>query len=134
MWPTDTRILIVDDMPSIRELVQNQLKALGFYNFYSAENGEDGFKLLESQLEFREPIGLVISDWYMPIMSGYDFLRKVRSSADFKNLAFVMLTAEAEKNQVVDAIQEGASQYLLKPFTAKRIEEKLKMVWKKQSG
>jgi two-component system, chemotaxis family, chemotaxis protein CheY len=131
MFPETTRILIVDDMLTMRQLVKGQLKLMGFKFFFDADNGENGLKVLEHQHSTGEPIGLVLSDWNMPVMTGLDFLKAVRAKPHFKDLPFLMVTAEGEQSQVVDAIKSGVSNYLIKPFTPASIKEKVLAVWKK---
>ena len=131
MFAPEIRILVIDDMPSIRDLVKNQLKTMGFKTIYEAEDGEAGLEALHRHLKAGEPIELVISDWNMPKLKGLELLKKVRSSTEFKDLPFVLLTSEAEREQVTEAVLSGVSQYVVKPFSAKIFEDKLKTVWEK---
>lgn len=133
MFADTTRILIVDDMATMRQLVKGQLRGMGFKNFLEAENGEAGFNALEAQSKSNEPIQLVLSDWNMPVMTGLDFLKKVRANPGFKDLPFLMITAEGEQSQVIEAIKSGVSNYLVKPFTPAAIQEKILAVWKKHN-
>ena len=131
MFPKDTRILVIDDMPSIRDLVKSQLKSMGFQSIVEAQDGQEGLQILDKRLMDSEPIQLVISDWNMPKLKGLELLKKVRASAEFKDLPFVLLTSEAEREQVTEAVLSGVSQYIVKPFSAKIFEDKLKTVWDK---
>ncbi|OYZ23856.1 MAG: hypothetical protein B7Y39_03080 [Bdellovibrio sp. 28-41-41] len=131
MFPTSTRILIVDDMASIRDLVRNQLKVLGFTEIIESEDGVLAWTVLENQYAQANPIELVISDWNMPKMKGLDLLKKVRSSQVFEQLPFILLTSEAEREQVTEAVMAGVSQYIVKPFSGKVFEEKLKTAYQK---
>lgn len=131
MFPKDTRILVIDDMPSIRDLVKSQLKSMGFQSIIEAQDGQEGLQILDKRLMDGEPIQLVISDWNMPKLKGLELLKKVRASAEFKDLPFVLLTSEAEREQVTEAVLSGVSQYIVKPFSAKIFEDKLKTVWDK---
>lgn len=131
MFPKDTRILVIDDMPSIRDLVKTQLKSMGYVTIIEAQDGEEGFSVLNKQNSSGEPVQLVISDWNMPKMKGLELLKKVRASSEFKDLPFVLLTSEAEREQVTEAVLSGVSQYIVKPFSAKIFEDKLKTVWDK---
>lgn len=133
MFPPDTRILVIDDMPSIRDLVKNTLKAMGYKNIQEAADGEEGLKVL---LESNNPGGeiqLVISDWNMPKMKGLDLLKQVRATAEWTNLPFVLLTSESERDQVTEAVLAGVSNYIVKPFSAKIFEDKLKAAWTKHN-
>jgi two-component system chemotaxis response regulator CheY len=133
MFPPSTRILIADDMPTIRDLVKNQLKAMGFKNIIEAADGEQALNLLIQYNTPNSAIELVISDWNMPKMTGLEFLKQVRASDEWANLPFVLLTSESERDQVTEAILAGVSQYIVKPFAAKAFEEKLKGVWAKHN-
>jgi two-component system chemotaxis response regulator CheY len=120
-------------MPTIRELVKNQLKALGYKNIQEGEDGEKGLIILAENLKLGTPFQLVISDWNMPKKSGLELLREVRSQKAWADLPFVLLTSESERDQVTEAILSGVSQYIVKPFAAKLFEEKLKTAWAKHN-
>ncbi|MFZ4403240.1 MAG: response regulator [Pseudobdellovibrionaceae bacterium] len=131
MFPTKTRILIVDDMPSIRDLVRNHLQGMGYKFILEANNGEEGLKILQESNSVGNQIQLIISDLNMPVLNGVEFLKKVRASATWASLPFILLTSESERELVTEAILSGVSQYVVKPFTGKMFEEKLKTVWAK---
>ncbi|HJL41563.1 MAG TPA: response regulator [Myxococcales bacterium LLY-WYZ-16_1] len=114
------RILSVDDFSTMRRIVKNILKQLGYTNVDEAENGAAALEALRDK-----PYDLVISDWNMPVKSGIELLKEVRSDPNLKEVPFLMVTAEAEKDNVVEAMDAGVSNYLLKPFTAKTLEEKM---------
>lgn len=133
MFPLETRILIADDMPTIRDLVKTQLKTLGFKNILEAPDGEQAMNTLVKNLSAGTPIELVISDWNMPKMTGLELLKYVRASAEMAQLPFILLTSESERDQVTEAILSGVSQYVVKPFAAKSFEDKLKATWVKHS-
>jgi two-component system chemotaxis response regulator CheY len=133
MFPPETRILIADDMPTIRELLKSQLKAMGYKSIVEAADGEVALNILVTSVSKGAPIELVISDWNMPKLSGLDFLKQVRASNDWKTLPFVLLTSESERDQVTEAILAGVSQYIVKPFAPKIFEEKLRSVWAKHA-
>lgn len=133
MFSPETRILVADDMPTIRDLVKGQLKNMGFKTILEAADGEQAMNVLTSNQQAGTPIQLVISDWNMPKMTGLEFLKQVRASAEWSNLPFVLLTSESERDQVTEAILAGVSQYVVKPFAAKIFEEKLKGVWAKHN-
>ncbi len=123
MFDLKTKILIVDDMSTMRKIVMKACQAIGFTDFADAADGSLAFEALE-----RHPnVGLIISDWNMPNCSGLDFLRKVRGDARFKTLPFILVTAEAEKEQIIEAIKAGVNGYVVKPFSpdvlAKRLGE-----------
>ncbi|MBL7557157.1 MAG: response regulator [Bdellovibrionaceae bacterium] len=131
MFPTTTRVLIVDDMASIRDLVRNQLRAMNFNEIIEAEDGVQAWSIIENQYAQANPVELVISDWNMPNMKGLDLLKKVRSSQQFVQLPFILLTSEAEREQVTEAVMAGVSQYIVKPFSGKVFEEKMKTAYQK---
>lgn len=134
MIPPDIKILIADDMPTIRDLVKNQLKTMGFRNIIEAADGEQALNLL-IQHESQDPkVRMVISDWNMPKMTGLEFLKQVRATDQWKNLPFILLTSEAERDQVTEAILAGVSQYIVKPFAGKAFDEKVNSGWAKHGG
>ena len=134
MFPLETRILVIDDMPSIRELVKNTLKAMGYKNLQEAADGEEGLKaLMTANASPNTAVQLVISDWNMPKMKGLDLLKHVRATVEWANLPFVLLTSESERDQVTEAVLAGVSQYIVKPFSAKIFEDKLKAAYLKHN-
>ncbi len=124
--PRTMKILVVDDFSTMRRIVKNILAQLDFSNVDEAEDGKVALaKLKTGGFEF------VISDWNMPNMMGIDLLREVRADASLKQLPFLMVTAESQKENVVQAVQAGVSNYIVKPFTADTLETKLEMIFKK---
>ncbi len=134
MFAPETRILIIDDMVSIRELVRSTLHTLGFKHISEAEDGEQAYKMLVDQQKTDHKIQLVISDWNMPKLSGLDLLKKLRATGEFSQLPFLLLTSEAERDQVTEAVLAGVSQYVVKPFSTKILEEKLKGAYNKHKS
>ena len=134
MFPPDTRILVVDDTKSLRDLLAAYLRRLGYTRIDSAEDGLVGLRCLESAHSKGEPYGLVISDWNMPIMSGLEFLREVRAMPYWKNLPFMLLTTESEKDKVVEAVHAQVSNYLVKPVDQATLQEKMEKVWEKHQA
>lgn len=131
MFSKEIKILVVDDMNTMRKIVKNSLKKLGFSDISEAANGAEAWKILS---ESEEKFDLVVSDWNMPEMTGIELLRKVRSTEAFGELPFLMVTAEGESKQIAEAIQSGVSNLLLKPFTPDSFSEKLELVYKKHSA
>jgi two-component system chemotaxis response regulator CheY len=119
------KILVVDDMSTMRRIVKNIVKQLGFANVDEAENGQEALVKLKS-----ESFGLVISDWNMPVMTGIDLLRAIRADDKLKAIPVLMVTAEAQKENLVEAIQAGVSNYIVKPFTAEILQEKMNKIFK----
>ena len=117
------KILIVDDFATMRKVIRNLLKQGGFENVVEAEDGVAALKVLKSQ-----PVDFIISDWNMPNMSGLELLKAVRSDDELKALPFLMVTAEALKDNVVAAVKAGVSNYIVKPFTAEVLNEKIEKI------
>jgi two-component system, chemotaxis family, chemotaxis protein CheY len=119
------RIMVVDDFPSQRDMVKHCLKELELYNICEANNGETALDKLKT-----EKVDFIISDWTMPNMTGIEFLRQVRANGQWQNIPFLMITAEAQKTMVVEAIQAGVSNFIVKPFTAGDLEKKMTSIFK----
>jgi two-component system, chemotaxis family, chemotaxis protein CheY len=118
------KILIVDDFATMRRIMKNILKQIGFTNIIEADDGTTALAELQ-----KTSVDLIISDWNMPKMTGLDLLKAVRSTPNLKDLPFLMVTAEAQKQNVIDAVQAGVSNYVVKPFTAEAISDKLKKIF-----
>lgn len=129
MFPNDTKILIVDDMLTMRKLVRKSLNGIGFNNVTEANDGEAGWNEIQAAILSLSPYKLIISDWNMPKLMGIELLRKVRSTEVTKDVPFILLTAEFDREQVVEAIKAGLSGYITKPFSMAILSEKLKSVW-----
>lgn len=124
MVDANMKFLVVDDFSTMRRIVRNLLKELGFTNVQEAEDGVDALqKLTGGNFDF------VVSDWNMPNMTGIELLRKIRSDPSLKHLPVLMVTAEAKKENIIEAAQAGASGYIVKPFTAATLDEKLKKIF-----
>ncbi|MEP6932832.1 MAG: chemotaxis response regulator CheY [Nitrospirota bacterium] len=119
------KILVVDDMSTMRRIVKNIMKQLGFANVEEAENGQDALDKLR-----QESFGFVISDWNMPVMTGIELLRAIRADDKLKAIPVLMVTAEAQKENLIEAIQAGVSNYIVKPFTAEILQEKMNKIFK----
>jgi two-component system chemotaxis response regulator CheY len=117
------KVLVVDDFPTMRRIVKNLLKQLGYENIDEAEDGVAALAKLKNG-----GYGLVVSDWNMPNMEGIDLLRAVRAEPVVKDIPFLMVTAEAEKEKVIEAIKAGVDNYVVKPFTAEVLKEKLEKI------
>lgn len=122
---TSIKVLIVDDFATMRRILKNILKQLGFKNLMEADDGTTAMDVLE-----RNDIDLVISDWNMPKMTGLELLKWVRGNKKYSKTPFLMVTAEAQKQNVIEAVQAGVSNYVVKPFTAEAISDKLKKILK----
>jgi two-component system chemotaxis response regulator CheY len=123
--PKEIKILLVDDQPLIRKIVRDILAQLGYMNVEDAENGQDALEKLKAK-----KFDLIFLDWNMPVMQGIDVLRELRKMPAYKDTPVIMLTAEAEKEKVLTAIQEGVTNYIVKPFKPATLKEKLAESWK----
>lgn len=123
--PREMKILVVDDFSTMRRIVRNILQQLGFKNIDEAEDGRQALDRLQSG-----DIEMVVSDWNMPNMMGIDLLKAVRGDDKLKELPFLMVTAESQKENVIEAVQAGVSNYIVKPFTAETMEQKLELIFK----
>ncbi|MCA9422066.1 MAG: chemotaxis response regulator CheY [Nitrospira sp.] len=121
---TGIKVLVVDDMSTMRRIVKNVLRQIGFSDIVEAENGQDALTKLKAG-----GFGLVVSDWNMPVMQGIELLRAVRADAELKTLPFLMVTAEAQKENLIEAVQAGVSNYVVKPFTAEVLQGKLEKIF-----
>jgi two-component system, chemotaxis family, chemotaxis protein CheY len=125
MSNSSLRFLVVDDFSTMRRIVRNLLKELGYTNTEEAEDGSVGLNRLKS-----EKFDFVVSDWNMPVMTGIEMLRQIRADPNLKSLPVLMVTAEARKENIIEAAQCGANGYIVKPFTAATLDEKLQKIFK----
>lgn len=114
------KVLVVDDYALTRDMVKSILRQLGFQNIVGVEDGMMALDVIR-----EEKVGLIICDWNMPRLSGLGVLREVRSYDNCKNLPFLMLTAEAYRENIVEAMKAGVSDYVVKPFTSAVLAEKI---------
>ncbi len=124
------KILVVDDFASMRQVVKKTLISMGFSNICEAAGGADAMRKMTEE----DSIGLIISDWNMPNVTGLDLLTFVRSNNDLAKVPFLMITAEGKPENIIQAAKAGVSQYIVKPFTAEALQQKLEAVFSKQSG
>jgi len=117
---TSIKVLVVDDFATMRRIVKGVLKQLGFNNIVEAEDGSIALDTLK-----KEEIGLIISDWNMPNMTGLDLLKAVRGDNGLKGIPFIMVTAEGLKENVLEAVKVGVTNYIVKPFTPESFSEKV---------
>ena len=124
--PVDTSInvLVVDDFATMRRIIKGVLKQLGFSNIIEAEDGTVALNELK-----KEKIGLIVSDWNMPNMSGLELLKAVRGDGNLKGIPFIMVTAEGQRENVIEAVKSGVTNYVVKPFTSETFGEKLQKIF-----
>jgi two-component system chemotaxis response regulator CheY len=120
------KIMVVDDFATMRKVIRNLLKQVGYENIVEAEDGVIALKTLKSQ-----KIDLVVSDWNMPNMTGLELLKAVRADEDLKSTPFLMVTAEALQDNVIAAVKAGVSNYIVKPFTAEVLNDKITKILEK---
>jgi len=126
MSAKNIKILVVDDFPTMRRIIRNLLKDLGYENVDEAEDGAIALeKLRNGQFDF------VVSDWNMPNLDGLELLKAIRSDDKLSHLPVLMVTAEAKRDNIIAAAQAGANGYVVKPFTAATLEEKLNAIFEK---
>ena len=123
------KILIVDDFSTMRRIIKNLLRDLGFNNTCEADDGSTALPMLENG-----DYDFVITDWNMPIMQGIDLLRKIRANPKLKSLPVLMVTAEAKREQIIIAAQAGVNGYIVKPFTADTLKEKIDKIFERIDG
>ena len=120
------KILVVDDFSTMRRIIKNLFKDLGFSNIQEADDGSTALPMLQ-----QGDFDFVVTDWNMPGMQGIDLLRAIRSDDGLKHLPVLMVTAEAKKEQIVAAAQAGVNGYVVKPFTAATLKEKLEKIFER---
>jgi len=122
----DLRILVVDDFPTMRRIVRGLLSELGYNDIVEAEDGEDALRVLRSK-----PIDFVVTDWNMPKMQGIDMLRAIRADQKLASIPVLMVTAEAKREQILAAAQAGVNGYVVKPFTAVTLKQKIERIFER---
>lgn len=122
---TKPTALVVDDFASMRSVIVEVLKRAGFTDIYQAANGQSAL----ARLQENKKIGLVVSDWYMPEMDGLALLRAIKADLNLAHIPVLMITAEGQRNNVLDAMQSGAAGYIVKPFTPMALQERLEQMF-----
>ncbi len=118
------RVLVVDDFSTMRRIIKNILRQLGFTNIVEADDGTTAWEVLN-----KEQIDFVISDWNMPKMTGIELLRKVRASEEYADVPFLMVTAEGLQENIIEAVQAKVSNYIVKPFTPETLGQKIDKIF-----
>lgn len=131
MFKPTTKFLIVDDFGTMRKIVKKALTDLGYGNSVEAVDGLNAYQLLVEHSKAGEPFDFVISDWNMPNMLGIDLLKKCRAEDPFKTLPFMLVTAESEQSQILEAAKAGVTDYVIKPFSPAMLKSKLENAYKK---
>jgi two-component system chemotaxis response regulator CheY len=123
------KILVVDDFSTMRRIVKNLLRDLGFTNTVEADDGQTALPILEAG-----GIDFLVTDWNMPGMTGIDLLKAVRANPKLVDMPVLMVTAEAKKEQIIMAAQAGVNGYVIKPFTAGTLKEKIEKIFERIDG
>jgi two-component system chemotaxis response regulator CheY len=123
------KILVVDDFSTMRRIVKNLLRDLGFSNTHEADDGTSAWPMLQNG-----DFDFVVTDWNMPGMTGIDLLKKIRADERLKGTPVLMVTAEAKRDQIVAAAQAGVNGYVVKPFTAAALKEKIEKIFERVDG
>jgi two-component system chemotaxis response regulator CheY len=120
------KVLVVDDFATMRRIVKNILNQIGLKNIIEADDGSTALEVLK-----KDKVDLIMSDWNMPKVTGLELLKAVRSDESMQDIPFLMVTAEGQKDSVIQTVQAGVSDYIIKPFTADTVKEKLEKMFKK---
>lgn len=123
-YDTNMRVLVVDDFSTMRKIIKNILRQLGFTNIVEADDGSTAWEVLN-----KDNIEFIVSDWNMPTMSGIELLRKVRGSEEYADIPFLMVTAEAQQENIIEAVQAKVSNYIVKPFTPETLGQKIDKIF-----
>jgi two-component system chemotaxis response regulator CheY len=125
----DIKILVVDDFSTMRRIIKNLLRDLGFTNVDEADDGKTALPILK-----QGHVDFLITDWNMPEMTGIDLLKAVRADASLAHIPVLMVTAEAKREQIIAAAQAGVNGYVVKPFTAAVLKEKIDKIFERIEG
>lgn len=129
MFPADTRFLVVDDTKTIRSLMKDILKNLGYHKIDEAEDGNQALEMMKKEADGSDPYGFLICDWNMPGLTGIELL-EIRNEDDrFKDVPFLMVTIESERDYVLKAVAMGVSDFVVKPFSEATVRTKMESIW-----
>lgn len=131
MFTPDTKFLVVDDFATMRKIIKKVLSELGYTNIAEAEDGKPAFQALQDAHKSGTPFQFVISDWNMPGMTGIDLLKLCKADPNFKAMPFMLVTAESEQKNIIEAAKAGVSDYVVKPFNAQTLKAKLERIYAK---
>jgi len=134
MFSPNTKFLVVDDFATMRKVVKKVLMELGYSDIHEAADGKLALEAIQQAKAVNQPFQCIVSDWNMPNMSGLELLKTCKADPSFKDLPFMLVTAESEKDQIIEAAKSGVSEYVVKPFNAATLKEKLTRVYQKHNG
>ena len=130
----DSRILLVEDIPTMRKIIITMLEQVGFNNIEQASDGELAWKRIEETFRYKREYDLVLSDWNMPQMSGLELLKKIRGDERFEKIPFLMVTGQDDQDKIKEAVEAGVTDFIVKPFTQVVLEKKIAKILEKQEG
>lgn len=131
MFPSHTKFLVIDDFATMRKIIRKILTELGYTHVEEADDGATALPLIQAAHESGQPFQFIISDWNMPKMLGIDLLRSCKADPRFTKVPFMLVTAESEQKQILEAAKAGVSDYIVKPFNAATLKAKLEKVYQK---
>ena len=134
MFTSASRFIIIDDFATMRKIIRKVLGECGFTKIDEADDGSLALEMLQKSLGNNTPYDCIISDWNMPKMQGIDLLRACKADPKLKSIPFILVTAEGEQSQIIEAAKAGVSEYIVKPFNAATIKEKLQKVYDRHYG
>jgi len=129
MFPADTRFLVVDDTKTIRSLLKEILKNLGYSQIDEAEDGSQALEMMKKEADSPKPYGFIICDWNMPGLTGIELLEIRNADERFKSVPFLMVTIESEREYVLKAVAMGVSDFVVKPFSEATVRAKMEGIW-----
>ncbi len=133
MFIPNTKFLIVDDFATMRKVVKKVLVELGYSDILEAEDGKIALQLIQDAANNGAPFQCIVSDWNMPNMTGLELLKACKADPKLKEIPFMLVTAESEKEQIIEAAKSGVSEYVVKPFNAATLKDKLTRVYNKHN-
>lgn len=134
MFTQDSRFIVIDDFATMRKIIKKVLTELGYNNIDEAEDGAKALPMIQQSVSSGQPYHCIISDWNMPNMQGIDLLKACKADGTLKDIPFMLVTAEGEQKQIVEAAKAGVSDYVVKPFNAQTLKEKLQKVYDRHNG
>lgn len=131
MFEQSTRFLVVDDFATMRKIMKKALNDMGYTDVVEADDGDVALNIAKEEHKNGKPFQFIISDWNMPKMQGIDLLKNLKQHDYYKDIPFMMVTAEGEQKQIIEAIKSGVSEYVVKPFSPAIIKSKIERVYTK---
>jgi two-component system chemotaxis response regulator CheY len=133
MFSPDSKFIVVDDFATMRKIIKKVLSELGYTNIDEAEDGDKALPMIQESAKTGKPYQCIISDWNMPNMEGIDLLKACKADGSLKDIPFMLVTAEGEQKQIIEAAKAGVSDYVVKPFNAQTLKEKLEKVYQRHN-